>query len=212
MALSQDDLNAIANAQAQYPLLGQEGISLLGIANLESSGTSNPDTAVSSSGATGLFQILPSTASNPGYGVNSLQTGQLDNPTASANFAAQYINNLIATGLTPAQAIQQYSGGNYTLSQVQQAAGNTGLSNNMVGIIGGGVNQTYQGSTGNTPIIQQAQQAATGTYAWIVELVERGGIVIVGVAILIVGLVFMLEQSKTTSVPFHALASLPEAV
>lgn len=47
----------------------------------------NPNAVNPSSGATGIAQILPTTAANPGYGIASVDP---NDPAASINFAAQY--------------------------------------------------------------------------------------------------------------------------
>jgi hypothetical protein len=208
MALSQTDLNAIAAAQAKYPTLSQNNISLLGIANLESASQSNPDTAVSSTGAQGLFQVLPSTAANPGYGVSPLSDP--NDPNASANFAGAYITGLINSGDTPTQAINAYSGGGYSLSQVQAAA-NNGSEN--FGRYGEAVTNpnTGLGTPAQIATTPTLASTASGAYAWIVELVERGGIVILGIGIVIVGLIFLLEDSKTETVKLSALGAMPSA-
>lgn len=49
-----------------------------------------PD-AVSETGATGIMQILPSTAKDPGYGVTPLSSDQLTNPELNIMFGAQYL-------------------------------------------------------------------------------------------------------------------------
>jgi hypothetical protein len=47
--------------------------------------------SVSSSGARGLAQILPSTARDPGYGVQQLPASMIDDPAANMRFGAQYL-------------------------------------------------------------------------------------------------------------------------
>ncbi len=204
MAFSQDDLNAIAAAQSSHPNLG---IPLLGVATLETGGQSNPDTAISSTGATGLFQILPSTAQNPGYGVTGITPSQLDDPVSSANFAANYLQGLEAAGDTPQQAITAYSHGGYSLAQVDAAAGQI-----PVGRGGAQANAYQQGLQGNPN--QQVGGGLvgglTGLGAFIGEIVERGAVVLVGVALLIVGLIFLLKDSSTTTVPISALRTVAE--
>jgi Transglycosylase SLT domain len=68
----------------------------------------NPD-AVSSSGAEGIAQILPSTAADPGYGIAPVDP---TDPVASLAFAAQYDAALYAAnGDSWVAALTAYTGG-----------------------------------------------------------------------------------------------------
>jgi hypothetical protein len=215
MAFSQDDLNAISNAQAQFPNLG---IPLAGIAAQETGGEANPDTATSSTGAQGLFQVLPSTAADPGFGVTPLPASELDNPSDEANFAASYLNALEQSGDTPAQAVAAYSGGGYTLAQVQSSASTvTGLPDAGTGTMLGAMQASGGGPLGGesesqiesgvTSPLQVANLAAigSGSFAWIVELFDRAGILIIGVALAIVALVFMFKDASTMPIPIKGI-------
>jgi hypothetical protein len=102
--------------------------------NLETGGEANPATAVNSkSGATGLNQILPSTAAQPGYGVAPLAPGDLTNPEKTIPFAGDYVTaRAKAAGLdmnVPAQAAKAWSlyggdsSGKYGQQVVAQAGG-----------------------------------------------------------------------------------------
>jgi hypothetical protein len=201
---SQADLDAIAAAQAAHPNLAANNINLLNIAQEETGGQSDPDTAVSSTGAQGLFQILPSTASSPGFGVSPVDPSTLNNPNVSANFAGDYLSGLIQSGDTGAQAVKQYSGGNYTLNS------DGTLSHAQVGRFSSNLSN-LDGSFGQSDaaVAQSAGAAITslglGTWDWIVELLERGGIVIMGTLLLLAGLVFLFIDSKHVSLPLSAL-------
>lgn len=75
--------------------------------------------AVGRAGEVGLFQILPSTARQPGYGVRPADPSALTDPRANAMFGAQYLaGRARAAGVTdwadPAQrerALRAYNGG-----------------------------------------------------------------------------------------------------
>ena len=50
--------------------------------------------AVSSAGAEGAYQIMPTTAADPGFGVSPMEGSRFD-PEASRNFAGQYLQSMI---------------------------------------------------------------------------------------------------------------------
>jgi Transglycosylase SLT domain len=200
-SFSQSDLDAIAAAQAQYPSLSQNGINLLDIAQKETGGTPNPDAAVSSTGAVGLFQILPSTATDPGFGVQPVDPSTLGDPNVSANFAGSYLSGLLQSGDTPAQAVQQYSGGNYSLSDLAPTQVGRYLSN--LPTLAQLSNPDDSAAVGAGT--QSITELGAGTWDWIVELLERGGIVIMGTLLLLAGLVFLFIDSKHVSLPLSAL-------
>ena len=198
MAFSQTDLNAIAAAQAEHPSL-PSGL-LSAVATQETGGSANPDTAVSNTGATGLFQILPSTAANPGFGVAPL-SGSLNDPTANANFAASYLQGLIGSTGSVAAAINSYSGGSYTLQQLEArnpslagAVGNQGVPS--------GQNGTAQQTAGNSGGSGSGVSSFL-TPVW--ELMTRGAVVFFGIALVLVALIAMLLHSKTVTTPVSAL-------
>lgn len=81
------------------------------------------DVATSSAGAEGSFQFLQSTAASEGYPY----TNATDPATfaAQADAAALYLSQLKSEFGSWAAAVQHYSGGGYTLADVQsEAAGN----------------------------------------------------------------------------------------
>ncbi len=67
----------------------------------------NPNAYNLVSGATGIAQILPSTAANPGYGLAPVDP---NNPNASLSFGAQYLAALFAKLGSWTGAVQAYSG------------------------------------------------------------------------------------------------------
>lgn len=68
----------------------------------------NPSAYNQSSGATGIAQILPSTAANPGYGLQSVDP---TDPNASLSFAAQYLNKFYNMFGNWSQALLAYNKG-----------------------------------------------------------------------------------------------------
>lgn len=50
--------------------------------------------AVSGAGAAGLTQVMPNTASDPGYGVAPMPSGWQNDPQAQLNFGAQYLRSM----------------------------------------------------------------------------------------------------------------------
>ena len=99
---------------------------LYAVQGAETGNETNPDLAVSSTGAQGLFQVLPSTGAIPGYGVTPIYGGQLNNPTDNANFAASYLSALYNRFGNWNSAINAYTSGNstvaggYTYAQLQR--------------------------------------------------------------------------------------------
>jgi len=60
------------------------------IAQAKQESNFNPN-AVGSAGEIGLHQIKPSTAANPGYGMQGIDPATLTDPTVNVNFAADYL-------------------------------------------------------------------------------------------------------------------------
>ena len=91
----------------------------------------NPGAYNSSSGATGIAQILPSTAANPGFGLSPVDP---TNPTDALQFAAQYLRALYNKLGSWTGALNAYSGNTsggspYPQSQaVQNALANNGAN------------------------------------------------------------------------------------
>jgi hypothetical protein len=82
----------------------------------------NPTAINPSSGATGIAQFLPSTASNAGYGISPFDP---TNPSASLNAAAQYDSALYAQTGSWGQALAAYAQG---LGNVQNGNAYNNLS------------------------------------------------------------------------------------
>lgn len=207
MPLTAADQAAIAKASQQTGV--PTGL-LSAIALQESAG--DPNARNASSGATGLFQILPSTAASPGYGVAPF-VGNLTDPDSSALFAAQYLSAQDKRLGSWDAAVSQYSGGAYSLSTLaskypDQIGGSATVNDGLDGgITGGGI------GTGGAPATGPGGSAGLGGTAisklldplW--EVVSRGLLIVVGLAILMVALIAMLFQSKTVQVSAQHLAT-----
>lgn len=225
MAFSQADLNAIAAAQAAHPAL-PPGY-LTGVAQIETGGSANPDTAASGTGPVGLFQVAPSTYINPGFGLpnQNLTYAQaqaaLQDPATNANFAASYLDALQSNKGSIDAATQFYSGGGYGQSQVLAAEsqfpgtvnGSVGTgdeispntANDPNGIFGGASSQQPEGP--GAAMINGANAVASGLITPVWELLTRGGVFILGMMLLFIALLAMLWQSKTVQVSVKSLAA-----
>ena len=159
--LSAADQTAIQNASAQTGV----PIGLLqAVQQQETGGSPNPDTAVSSTGAQGLFQILPSTAGQPGFGVTPLPASALTDPTQNSLFAAQYIQGLAnANGGDYAAAINRYSGGTYQLAQLNGGQGVAGIDGG-TGVAGTGTGGGVVAGTGGGAVNGVTVTAVGTTY------------------------------------------------
>lgn len=93
---------------------------LWGVKVVESGPSGTGIGAVSSAGAQGPFQFLPSTASEYGVNVNSFQS--------SAYGAAHYLSDLKKSTGSWSSALEHYSGGGYGVSHVEEGARSSGVS------------------------------------------------------------------------------------
>lgn len=186
MALSATDYQALQNASQQTGV----PLSLLSaVAQQETGGTNNPDIAVSSTGAVGLMQILPSTAASPGYGITPLASSLLTDPNTNATFAAQYLQALYNKTGSWAGAISAYSGGSYTLATLQA---------NNPGLLSGSDSTTTTSTTGGNVSGSAPSSTFFGSFfgsVW--EIVSRSIIIMFGITLILVALIALLEQSKT---------------
>jgi Transglycosylase SLT domain len=224
MAFSQADLNAISAASQNYkvPL----GI-LKGVATVETGGEPNPDTSVSNKGAVGLFQILPTTGSQPGYGVQPV-SGSLTDPTVSANFAAQYLTGLYGKLGNWQDTLAAYNAGAGNLSAGQ------GYASKVLALAGSDVappGSSASIASGQTPVGQEltnaggasatnagnAQQQSTGI-GWIDAIVGSVGafvnealLVGLGIGLILIALIWAFSESKTVQVTAGNLAKAAAA-
>ena len=90
----------------------------------------NPNAYNASTGATGIAQILPSTAANPGYGLAPVDP---TNPNASLSFGAQYLAALFAKLGSWTGAVQAYSGS----GSGTPYPGNAAIANDLAATPGG---------------------------------------------------------------------------
>lgn len=213
MAFSQADLDAIAaNAGAS----GLSSTQFLGQAQRETGGQTNPDTAASGTGPVGLFQVAPSTYIKPGYGLaghpdltyDEAQQALLD-PNTNAQFAAQYDQALITSKGSQAAAITAYSGGQYTLDQVNSAASTAsslypnyaGLDSNpsvdlgAASVLSGG----QVAGDGAIGLGTTAATAATGAVqswgAYLGEIGKRLGVVSLGLGLILLALFWLFASA-----------------
>jgi hypothetical protein len=202
MALTATDLDAINKASQRT---GVPADLLQSMAMRESSG--NPTVVNPTTGATGLFQVLQSTAADPGYGVAPL-TDRTD-PYASANFAADYLKAQYTRTGSWASAVNFYSGGSYQLADLANvnSAGGTTAS---TGATGGSMGTTATGgsSTGSTSSTSSTSTATTGVMNGIWEIVQRAGLLLVGGALVLVAIVAMLWRSLSEHVDVKDLAAV----
>lgn len=93
----------IAQTEAKYGIPGGLLNNLLGV---ETGFTYSPTTYNASSGASGIAQVLPSTAADPGYGASPLANPW--DPYASIDFAGQYLSGLYQSVGSWAGAVNAY--------------------------------------------------------------------------------------------------------
>lgn len=154
---AQPYLPAIYNAAAEYNVDPEMLANQIGA---ESS--FNPN-AVSSTGAVGIAQILPSTAANPGYGVSPVDP---TDPNASINFAAAYTQ---ARGGYTQQGLANYSGGSYSAGTTSNILGTSGPSSANGATDGnGGIAGSSLGMTGGVGDILSTASNAAGSLGGIV--------------------------------------------
>jgi hypothetical protein len=101
----------------------------------------NPN-SVSNTGAIGLGQILPSTATNPGYGVSGVSANQLYDPQTNLDFSASYLRGLYNQSGSWLGAVTGYNLG----------PGNVGTGQ-----------LPYAGNSNQAAILNAAQQADSGS-------------------------------------------------
>lgn len=143
----------------------------------------NSDAVNSQSGATGIMQFLPSTAANPGYGVQPFNPSD---PYASMSAAAQYISALQANTGSLGAALNQYSGGaSYASKLASQYGGSGGAS-------------TAGTASSGTGTVAPASTGTTGG-GWMATIGHYTAEILIGlVAIVVIGLgVFYLKKRGT---------------
>lgn len=222
MAFSQADLNAIAAAQAAHPNLPAGYLG--GVAQIETGGSANPDTAASGTGPVGLFQVAPSTYQQPGYGLPPHAVSRdaaitaLQDPVTSANFAGDYLSALqTAKGGSLDAATLAFSGGGYGQAQVQASMSQFPGAGSPAATGGG---TTMGDTTAAQPYTQggtagtgggQAKKPATGLFASIWELLQRSAVFMFGMFLVLIALVGLMWQSKTVKVNVNALTKAAAA-
>lgn len=143
--------------------------------------------------ATGIAQIQPSTAANPGYGISPANP---NDPISSLNFAAQYDAALYQQTGSWTGALQSYgtlpsnlaglsTGQQNVLTAAQAADGSAPYVDTQSGAV-------VSGSGNNTTVTNPLGSALTGSWGSLFqEWFARAGIIILGAALVIVGVVFL---------------------
>jgi len=80
------------------------------------------DTAVSSAGASGPYQIMRPTAGDPGFGVNPIAWSDVNDPVKSRQFATDYLGAMMRRYKgNPALALAAYNAGAGTVDRMLQS-------------------------------------------------------------------------------------------
>jgi hypothetical protein len=157
----------------------------------------NPN-AYNASGATGLGQVLPSTAADPGYGIAPL-TDPTD-PNANLSFSAQLLSAYHTQTGSWSGALAKYTGqpaSNFTQYDTPSTVNGTPATTQSTSMLSGALNFLdplnlfHSGSS-----TAQSQTVQTTVSGFIGEEITKAIIVIVGM-ILLAGALFMLSSSKT---------------
>lgn len=169
----------------------------------------NPS-AVSSAGAQGIAQILPSTAANPGYGISPVNP---NDPFASLNFLGQYDAAMFNQYGNWQQALQAYNAGPGNVN-----AGSTsgigyaqkilsGTWDNLLGVLGG---MTAVNAGLNTP----AGMNSCGPGDWFCQTKQWltsgfGSLIYIGLGVvLILGALLMFANEAGVTQQAEKLAPL----
>jgi hypothetical protein len=85
----------------------------------------NNPLAVSPAGARGVYQIMPDTAAQPGYGVTPLTPQEVLDPVKAREFARQYLEGLQKAypNYTPAEILQAYNAGPGRMAKYKNGIG-----------------------------------------------------------------------------------------
>jgi hypothetical protein len=148
--------------------------------------------------ASGYYQIINGTWQQfaPQVGVDLNQY-----PTAMS--APQSVQTQVAGAIYNAQGFSPWSSNTNLMNAVANygsPSDTTGVTNPMSGSTGTG------STTANT--VPSNYTAGTNWASVLLEMLTRGGVVIVGFGLLMVGLIFLLIQSKTVQTSGKALAEL----
>jgi hypothetical protein len=145
--------------------------------------------------ASGYYQIINGTWQQfaPQVGVDLNQY-----PTAMS--APQSVQAQVAGAIYNAQGFNPWSSN----TQLMNAVANYGTPSNATGVTTPMSGSSGTGSTtANT--VPSNYNAGTGWASVLLEMLTRGGVVIVGFGLLMVGLIFLLIQSKTVQTSGKAL-------
>lgn len=169
----------------------------------------NPSAFNVSSGATGIAQILPSTAANPGYGLASVNP---NDPNASIGFAAAYDSVMYALTGSWTGALQRYGslpsdGSAGTTAQQQLAAIAAGADGNGIsaadiasaaGVGTSEIGQLAPGTAGVTSTSNCGYNPGcylTALGGWIGQYLTGGAFIVVGL-ILLLGAIYLFGKQS----------------
>jgi len=122
------------------------------IRRIESGGDPN---AISEAGAMGQYQIMPSTAAQPGYGVTPLAAEDIRDPAKSREFARQYLMGIAAANpdFTEDEVITAYHSGAGNVRKAKE--GKEAL---------GPRGQAYAGKIANAPAVSNASSVGPDAF------------------------------------------------
>lgn len=168
----------------------------------------NPLAYNATSGATGIAQILPSTAANPGYGIPPVDP---TDPNASLAFAAQYLHALFVKSGSWLGAVSGYSG---TSSSATPYPGNTAIAGDLTALGAGagtpGSTPTTgagagSGGTSDTPGTSQAAgQCGLSPSCWfsyLGTLASRAALILLAVILLLGAVYLFATRTQATASP-----------
>jgi hypothetical protein len=149
--------------------------------------------------ASGYYQIINGTWQQfaPQVGVDLNQY-----PTAMS--APQAVQAQVAGAIYNAQGFSPWSSN----TQLMNAVANYGTPSNTTGVTTPMSGSTGTSSTGTSSTVPSNYKAGTDWASVLLEMLTRGGVVIAGFGLLMVGLIFLLIQSKTVQTSGKALAEL----
>lgn len=151
----------------------------------------DPDAVNPSTGATGVAQIEPATASDPGYGISSPDP---TDPTSSFDFMGNYLQALYQKTGSWAQAVEDYG----------TTAGNPGLQQQFQTLLSGfdggyasGTSGTPNGIGGPTAAEQVPETNLSG---YLSELATRAALIILGLVCLMGGFVILGRENVAPAI------------
>ncbi|ATS92590.1 lytic transglycosylase [Gluconobacter phage GC1] len=154
----------------------------------------DPNAKSTTSSATGIAQILKSTAENPGYGLSSVDP---TDASASIRFAGAYDGKVGVSG---------YSGGNYSKADLDSGttsgSGATGAT---------GTADTKDEGSGGSDTEDASDSDAGGLMGIIEEFGTRMAVIVLGIVFILIAL-YALTNSKVQEVAASGASRLAKMV